>query len=120
MYQCTEGFLAISNKENNHLLMNEEYLIIEKQWLDDRRFVPIITDLLRTTQPIIRYRLDDVLIEEQSDGIFTRLAGIEGREGDICYATQGNKVLPVFADLIRQKWPLSRVNLMITPSNSTN
>ncbi|QEY50524.1 F390 synthetase-related protein [Legionella longbeachae] len=103
VYQCTEGFLAISHKENNHLLMNEEYLIIEKEWLDDRRFVPIITDLLRTTQPIIRYRLDDVLIEENSNGIFTRLAGIEGREGDICYATQGNKVFPVFADLFRQK-----------------
>lgn len=83
--------------------MNEEYVIIEKEWLDEKRFVPIITDLLRTTQPIIRYRLDDVLIEEQSNGVFTRLAGIEGRVGDICYATQNNKVLPLFADLIRQK-----------------
>ncbi|KTD15132.1 coenzyme F390 synthetase FtsA [Legionella gratiana] len=103
VYQCTEGFLAISNKENNHLLMNEEYLMIEKEWLDDRRFVPIITDLLRTTQPIIRYRLDDVLIEEKSNNVFTQLAGIEGRVGDICYATKGTKVLPIFADLIRQK-----------------
>ncbi|KTC78528.1 coenzyme F390 synthetase FtsA [Legionella cherrii] len=103
VYQCTEGFLAISDKENNHLLMNEEYLIIEKEWLDERRFVPIITDLLRTTQPIIRYRLDDVLIEEPSKGIFTRLAGIEGRVGDICYATQNNQLFPIFADLIRQK-----------------
>ncbi|AWN75442.1 F390 synthetase-related protein [Legionella anisa] len=103
VYQCTEGFLAISDKKSNHLLMNEEYVIIEKEWLDEKRFVPIITDLLRTTQPIIRYRLDDVLIEEQSNGVFTRLAGIEGRVGDICYATQNNKVLPLFADLIRQK-----------------
>ncbi|WP_454783021.1 F390 synthetase-related protein [Legionella sp. WA2022007384] len=103
IYQCTEGFLAISNKDSNHLLMNEEYLIIEKEWLDEKRFVPIITDLMRTTQPIIRYRLDDVLVEEQSNGVFTRLAGIEGRVGDICYATQNNKVFPLFADLIRQK-----------------
>ncbi|CAM2859911.1 coenzyme F390 synthetase FtsA [Legionella steigerwaltii] len=103
VYQCTEGFLAISDKENNHLLMNEEYLIIEKEWLDEKRFVPIITDLLRTTQPIIRYRLDDVLIEEKSSGVFTQLARIEGRVGDICYATKGNKVFPIFADLIRQK-----------------
>lgn len=103
VYQCTEGFLAISDKESNHLLMNEEYLIIEKEWLDEKRFVPIITDLLRTTQPIIRYRLDDVLIEEISNGVFTQLEGIEGREGDVCYATKNNKVLPLFADLIRQK-----------------
>ncbi|MCW8442489.1 CoF synthetase [Fluoribacter gormanii] len=103
VYQCTEGFLAISDKDSNCLLMNEEYLIIEKDWLDEKRFVPIITDLLRTTQPIIRYRLDDVLIEEQSNDVFTRLEGIEGRVGDICYATQNNKVFPLFADLIRQK-----------------
>ncbi|MBI2785745.1 MAG: CoF synthetase [Legionella longbeachae] len=103
VYQCTEGFLAISDKESNQLLMNEEYLIIEKEWLDEKRFIPIITDLLRTTQPIIRYRLDDVLIEEKSNSVFTQLNGIEGRIGDICYATKNNKKLPIFADLIRQK-----------------
>ncbi|MDR3501001.1 MAG: CoF synthetase [Legionella sp.] len=103
VYQCTEGFLAISEKHSNRLLMNEEFLIIEKEWIDERRFVPIITDLLRTTQPIIRYRLDDVLIEEPSASVFTQLTGIEGRVGDICYATKEDKVLPVFADLIRQK-----------------
>jgi putative adenylate-forming enzyme len=103
VYQCTEGFLAISDKDSNRLLMNEEYLIIEKEWIDENRFVPIITDLLRTTQPIIRYRLDDVLIEEKPDGVFTQLAGIEGRVGDICYATKGKQILPIFADLIRQK-----------------
>lgn len=98
--------------------MNEEYVIIEKEWLDEKRFVPIITDLLRTTQPIIRYRLDDVLIEEQSNGVFTRLAGIEGRVGDICYATQNNKVLPLFADLIRQKMASFLLNSMITLSSN--
>lgn len=103
VYQCTEGFLAVSDKSNNHLLMNEEYLIIEKEWLDETRFVPIITDLMRTTQPIIRYRLDDVLIEAESTTVFTRLARVEGRVGDICYATKGKKVIPLFADLIRQK-----------------
>lgn len=103
VYQCTEGFLAISDKNNNRLLMNEEFLIIEKEWIDERRFIPIITDLLRTTQPIIRYRLDDVLIEEPSSSVFTQLTGIEGRVGDICYATKADKIQPVFADLIRQK-----------------
>lgn len=103
VYQCTEGFLAISDKDSNHLLLNEEYLIIEKEWLDEKRFVPIITDLLRTTQPIVRYRLDDILIVEQSAGVFTRIANIEGRLGDICYATKDHQAIPIFADLIRQK-----------------
>ncbi|WP_058533062.1 F390 synthetase-related protein [Legionella saoudiensis] len=103
VYQCTEGFLAISDKRSNRLMMNEEFLIIEKEWIDEHRFIPIITDLLRTTQPIIRYRLDDVLIEKPANGVFTQLAAIEGRVGDICYATKENKIFPIFADLIRQK-----------------
>lgn len=39
---------------------------IEKEWLDETRFVPIITDLMRTSQPIVRYRLDDVLVIDES------------------------------------------------------
>lgn len=101
VYQCTEGFLAISDP-SNRLLLNEEHLIIEKEWLDEHRFIPIITDLLRSTQPIIRYRLDDVLIEERSTGIFTQLSKIEGRVGDICYAQKNNAIEPLFADVLRQ------------------
>ena len=103
VYQCTEGFLAVSDKRTNRLTMNEEYLIIEKDWLDEHRFIPIITDLLRTTQPMIRYRLDDVLIDDQSGNLFTQLSAIEGRVGDICYGVKEDKVIPIFADLIRQK-----------------
>ncbi|KTD35212.1 coenzyme F390 synthetase FtsA [Legionella moravica] len=103
VYQCTEGFLAVSDKQTNHLTMNEEFLIIEKEWVDEHRFIPIITDLLRTTQPMIRYRLDDVLVEDQSGHVFTRLSTIEGRVGDICYGVKEDKVIPVFADLIRQQ-----------------
>lgn len=102
IYQCTEGFLAISDKYNNRLMMNETFLIIEKEWIDDRRFVPIITDLMRRTQPIIRYRLDDVLIEKKPTGILTELLGIEGRLGDVCYGKKGTLTVPIFADTIRQ------------------
>ena len=102
IYQCTEGFLAISDKYNNRLMMNEMYLIIEKERIDDTRFVPIITDLMRRTQPIIRYRLDDVLIEKKPTGVFTELLGIEGRLGDVCYGKKGVLTVPIFADTIRQ------------------
>lgn len=103
IYQCTEGFLAISDKTTNNLIMNEEFLIIEKEWLDENRFVPIITDLLRHTQPIIRYRLDDILIEKKTSGAFTELTTIEGREGDILYGRKDSVNIPIFADTIRQK-----------------
>ncbi len=109
IYQCTEGFLAISDKHSNQLTMNEEFLIIEKEWLDESRFVPIITDLMRTTQPIIRYRLDDVLIAKKSNKIFTELRAIEGRMGDICYGQQNQQRIPIFADILRQQMASSAI-----------
>lgn len=102
IYQATEGFLGISDKQSNQLTLNEEFLIIEKEWLDETRFVPIITDLARSTQPIIRYRLDDVLVYSKQSKVFTELEAIEGRLGDICYARQGNQLIPIFADSLRQ------------------
>lgn len=102
VYQCTEGFLAISDKYTNQLTMNDSLLIVEKEWLDEYRFIPIITDLFRSSQPIIRYRLDDVLIAQKNSSIYTQLQTIEGRVGDICYASQNGQLIPIFADTLRQ------------------
>lgn len=102
VYQCTEGLLAVSDKHSNHLVLNEEFLIIEKEWIDEQRFIPIITDLMRTTQPIIRYRLDDILVVNKEQNVFTQLSSIEGRLGDTCYGKKGQELIPVFADSIRQ------------------
>ncbi|RUR11155.1 F390 synthetase-related protein [Legionella sp. km772] len=109
IYQATEGFLAISDKQTNRLTLNEEFLIIEKEWLDEKRFVPIITDLARTSQPIIRYRLDDILVYSENSHLFTELEAIEGRVGDICYANKEGNLIPIFADSIRQHMAKSRI-----------
>ncbi|MCE2991836.1 MAG: hypothetical protein LW825_02785 [Candidatus Jidaibacter sp.] len=105
IYQCTEGFLGITN-QTGKLYLNEEYIHIEKEWVDKEsgRFVPIITDFSRTTQPIVRYRLDDILVEDVSDtSPFTCLKSIEGRCDDVCYfPLQDGKLKPVFADIVRQ------------------
>ena len=61
VYQATEGFLAASCAHGT-LHLNEEFLHIEPQWIDEQRFTPLITDFTRSTQPIVRYRLDDVLV----------------------------------------------------------
>lgn len=109
VYQCTEGFLAISDKKTNRLTMNEEFLIIEKEWLDDTRFIPVITDLMRTSQPVVRYRLDDVLVVNHDSKIFTQLDAIEGRVGDVCYGKQGQQLIPIFADILRQQMASSSI-----------
>lgn len=86
VYQCTEGFLGFTC-EKGTLHLNEDVLHIEKEYIDRStgRFLPIITDLFRSTQPIIRYRLDDVLIEGTCScgSSFMAIECIEGRLTDV-------------------------------------
>lgn len=104
IYQATEGFLA-STCEQGVLHMNEEYVHVEPQWLDQQRFVPVITDFSRFTQPVVRYRLDDILVARAqpcSCGRVTRaLERIEGRCDDMLVlpGVDGGAVT-VFADLL--------------------
>ncbi|MGV0986123.1 MAG: F390 synthetase-related protein [Limnohabitans sp.] len=106
IYQATEGFLA-STCEHGVLHLNEEYLHVEPEWLDaaHTRFVPIITDFSRLTQPIVRYRLNDVLVRRESPCICGRaslaLERIEGRCDDqlLLPACTGTDA-PVFADVL--------------------
>ena len=103
VYQCTEGFLGISDPMSQRIIMNEEFLLVEKEWLDETRFVPIITDFLRSSQPIVRYRLDDILVADKTiPSVCTQLIAIEGRLGDVCYGQCGERRMPIFADLLRQ------------------
>ncbi|MGK5057286.1 F390 synthetase-related protein [Janthinobacterium sp. LB2P49] len=113
IYQATEGFLA-SSCEHGVLHLNEEYVHIEPQWLDgeQRRFVPVITDFTRITQPIVRYRLDDILIARATPcpcGRATRaIDGIEGRCDDMLFlpslpsmlSANGGAPVAVFADVL--------------------
>lgn len=106
VYQCTEGCLATTCKCGT-LHLNEDIVYIEKEYLDEKRFVPVITDLERTSQPIIRYRLNDVLVEKKEPcacgSLFTSLEKIEGREDDVFqFAAEGADTVSVFPDFIRR------------------
>jgi len=109
VYQCTEGFLA-STCRHGTLHLNEDVVHIEKEYVQGengkRKFVPIVTDFSRSTQPIIRYRLNDLLTEAESacpcGSVFTAIKQIEGRCDDIFYMlseTDGG-LTPVFPDYI--------------------
>lgn len=109
IYQATEGFLGVTCSHGT-LHINEDLVHIEKEWIDQKtgRFVPIITDLYRTTQPIIRYRLDDVLIERQTacpcGSHYLALERIEGRCDDVLYFKDKKGALePLFPDFIRRQ-----------------
>ena len=61
IYQATEGFLGAACRLGV-LHLNEDVLIIEREPVPGTtRFLPIVTDLRRTTQPMIRVRLPDLL-----------------------------------------------------------
>jgi putative adenylate-forming enzyme len=107
VYQCTEGFLAATCKHGN-LHLNEDIAIIEKQWIDQAsgRFSPVVTDLRRTTQPIVRYLLDDILIEDKRQcacgSAMTRLKKIEGRRDDILILNgAAGTPVDVYPDFVR-------------------
>lgn len=107
IYQATEGFLAHTCTRGT-LHLNEDVLIVEKAWLDHetRRFVPIVTDLYRQTQPVIRYRLNDVLVARAEPcpcgSCFVAIERIEGREDDIVWLREraGDTYVPAFADVL--------------------
>ncbi|WP_395702415.1 F390 synthetase-related protein [Aquabacterium sp.] len=104
VYQATEGFLGATCAHGT-LHLNEAHLIVEPQWLDEQRFVPVITDFTRSTQPIVRYRLDDVLQVRRTPcpcgSPLRAIERIEGRCDDMLMlpGTQG-KPLMVFADTL--------------------
>lgn len=105
VYQCTEGLLATTCKYGT-LHFNEDFLIIEKKYIDKdlTRFHPIITDLLRTTQPIIRYELNDI-IHEKKDCLcgskWLAIEKIEGRSDDMLNFYD-NEEIKIFPDFFRR------------------
>ncbi|MDB6078350.1 MAG: adenylate-forming enzyme, partial [Akkermansiaceae bacterium] len=102
VYQATEGVLASTGAEGN-LHLNEEFLHIECEWIDEERtrFHPIVTDFTRETQWIVRHRLDDILKASPlvcPCGRAARvIAAIEGRSDEVLWFGG-----PLFPDVLRQ------------------
>lgn len=109
IYQCTEGFLGVTCQYGT-LHFNEDLVVIQKEYLDNegKRFSPIITDFSRISQPVIRYRLDDIITERENccpcGSPFTAIEQIEGRCDDIFYipGKSTGQLVPVFPDFIRR------------------
>jgi phenylacetate-CoA ligase len=97
---CTHGSLHIQ----------EDIVAVQCEPLDSSpgehaRVTPIVTDLWRTTQPIIRYRLNDVLQLGPAcpcGSSFRVIRAIEGRCDDICYFLDDHDERPFFPDTIRR------------------
>ena len=107
VYQATEGFLAATCAHGT-LHLNETHLVVEKEWLDAERFTPVVTDFSRTTQPVLRHRLNDVLVVRPDlcpcGSVCTALVRVEGRRDDAFRLPKqgGGEPVIVFADFIRR------------------
>ncbi|ESQ85269.1 hypothetical protein AEAC466_06030 [Asticcacaulis sp. AC466] len=84
IYQATEGFLGAPCRQGT-LHLNEDTLIVEREPLPGGRFRPIVTDLLRRTQAVVRLRLDDILEPTTClcGSIRAAVRPVEGRVQDI-------------------------------------
>ena len=106
IYQCTEGLLATPCAHGT-LHLHEEHLIIEQEWLDETktRFRPILTDFRRRAQPVIRYRLNDILVAGHCDcgRQAMAIARVEGRCDDILRVPgQDGTEQEIFPDFVRR------------------
>lgn len=87
IYQATEGFLGAACSEGA-LHLNEHSLAVELEPVDGTTgYRPVITDLRRYSQPVVRVRLDDY-IEPTGETCRCGYAGrvvrlVAGRVGDI-------------------------------------
>ncbi|WP_233836559.1 F390 synthetase-related protein [Paraburkholderia sp. ZP32-5] len=109
LYQCTEGFLGYTCSHGT-LHLNEEFVHVEPEWIDDARtrFIPVITDFTRRTQLIVRYRLDDILRVRATPcpcgRVTMALDAIDGRLDDVLWlpSRHGGPLLPLFPDSVRR------------------
>jgi putative adenylate-forming enzyme len=89
IYQGAEGFVG-STCRKGKLHINEDTVLVEQEDVDDatgKAKRVIVTDLYRTTQPIIRYSLNDVLEIDpepcECGSCFRVIKTIHGRADDI-------------------------------------
>lgn len=84
IYQATEGFLGAACAHGT-LHLNEDSIAFEFEPIGGSdRCRPIITDLRRTTQPIVRVRLDDIIqLRRDACPCGSQLRAIEPVEGRV-------------------------------------
>ncbi len=98
LYQCAEGFLG-TTCEMGTMHLNEDNYFIEKEWVDEHKdkFIPVITTLHRRMQPLVRYRMNDILCLKKTPCSCgsTKLAvsHIVGRcEDMLCFQKKGSNL----------------------------
>lgn len=114
IYQCSEGAIAISCKEGS-LHINEDLMAVQTLDADGEPTPPgvpchkmIVTDLHKTSQPVIRFELNDIItISENRCGCgsaFRVIEEVQGRADDLFWARRvdDGEWQFIFPDYIRR------------------
>ncbi len=109
IYQGAEGFIA-STCRCGSLHLNEDVLLIETLDVGDKIGNAknlLITDLYRTTQPIIRYEMNDIIELQEAKcncgSCFRVIDKIHGRSDDIFHLQNSNgEISYLFPDYVRR------------------
>ena len=114
IYQATEGFLG-SSCAFGTLHLAEDVVVFEEEPVPgatDGSFHPILTDFRRRSQPVVRHRLDDVLVPRRSPcpcgSVARALDRVEGRADDLLATNRG----PLFPDFARRAVILSDARIV--------
>lgn len=102
VYQCTEGFLGASC-EHGTMHLNEDFIRFEKEWIDDDKFYPIITDFSRQSQPVVKYKMNDILQIRKTPcpcgSCLLAIESIMGRDDDVLIFDK----IKIYPDLIARR-----------------
>ena len=109
IYQCSEGLIGISCRLGR-LHVQEDVVASQYEQLspDNAAMALVITDLRHRSQPIIRYRLGDIVTLASPDACecgsaFQVIDQVEGRSDDICeFVKRDGSLHPVFPATIRR------------------
>ncbi|GBF06346.1 putative adenylate-forming enzyme [Deinococcus aerius] len=103
VYQATEGLLGLPCP-HGELHLNEAHVHFDLEPLGDGHLRPVVTDLRRRAQPIIRHRLDDLLVlgEGCACGLASRrVVRVAGRQDDALDLPGGTGRVTVWPDFLR-------------------
>lgn len=119
IYCAAEGWLG-SSCAYGTLHLNEDDFYIEKDWIDEskERFVPIITTLYRKLQPLIRYRMEDMLVIEKTpcpcNNPATAIESIHRCQDLLYLPHKSNRhyLKPLYEDSVLKELPVMKEGLM--------
>ena len=87
--------------------LHEDLVRFEKKYIGEHRFQPIVTDFSRSSQPVVRYMMNDILLESKEPcpcgSTMIRIEKIEGRMDEVLlFKNKVGKEVSIYPDFLRR------------------